>query len=142
MPEPPHSRLEVRALRLRPGEDLRPALEALAREGGIPAGVLLGAVGSLRRAVLRFAGREAGTALDGPFEILALNGTLGPEGAHLHAALADAGGRVTGGHVLAGCVVHTTLELAIGVLPDLAFGRRPDPDTGHDELTVTPRPGA
>lgn len=102
MPEPPHSRLEVRALRLRPGEDLRPAL-------------------------------------DGPFELLALNGTLGPEGAHLHAALADAGGRVTGGHVLAGCVVHTTLELAIGVLPDLAFGRRPDPDTGHDELTVAPR---
>jgi predicted DNA-binding protein with PD1-like motif len=82
------------------------------------------------------------TALDGPFEILALNGTLGPEGAHLHAALADADGRVTGGHVLAGCVVHTTVELAIGVLPDLAFGRRPDPDTGHDELTVAPRPGA
>ena len=55
---------------------------------------------------------------------------------HLHAAVADADGRVTGGHVAAGCVVRTTAEVLVVLLPAWHFERAPDATTGYDELVV------
>jgi predicted DNA-binding protein with PD1-like motif len=45
---------------------------------------------------------------------------------------------VIGGHVAAGCVVRTTAELLIGVLPEFRFSRETDPQTGFAELVVRP----
>lgn len=125
-------------MRLGPGEDLREALAALPRASGFEAGFVLSAVGSLDPAVLRFAGRAAATVVDGDLEIVALSGTLSPDGPHLHLVVADADGRVSGGHLLAGAKVRTTAEIVIGIATEWRFARRHDPRTGHRELHVTP----
>lgn len=126
--------MRTHALRLRPGEDLRLALEAAARP--LRAACIVTCVGSLARARLRLAGGEEELALAGPLEIVALVGTLSPDGPHLHGAFADAAGRVHGGHVLAGCTVLTTAEVVLGELEGLAFARELDPRTGWRELVV------
>lgn len=126
------------ALRLPPGSDVLAGLDQVVREQALAAAVVVGAVGSLSRAALRYAGRETGTLLTGDLELLMLSGTLGPQGCHLHAAVGDATGAVRGGHVLAGCVVRTTLELVLGIPEDVTFLRRHDPDTGYRELLIRP----
>jgi predicted DNA-binding protein with PD1-like motif len=126
-------------LRLKPGDDLRAALDAaLAAHGGVAAFVVAG-IGSLREARLRFAGRDAPDHLSGDLEILTLSGTAGTGGSHLHASLADAQGRVFGGHVAPGCIVRTTAEILLAVLDDVTFAREPDAVTGYAELVIRPR---
>lgn len=126
------------ALRLRPGADLRVALEELVRVRGLPAACVVTCVGSLARAALRLADASTTTEREGPFEILSLVGTLSPDGPHLHVALADAHGATWGGHLLPGCVVHTTAEVVVQPLPHLRFARERDPATGWNELVVRP----
>jgi hypothetical protein len=121
----------MQALRLNPGDDLRAALEASGRTGFVVAGI-----GSLTQAQLRFAGEPGPTRIDGPLEILTLSGSLTPDGAHLHASVADARGRVLGGHVCAGCEVRTTAELLISQLPAGSLARALDAATGYAELVV------
>jgi predicted DNA-binding protein with PD1-like motif len=121
----------MEALRLNPGDDLRGALEAGGRTGFVVAGI-----GSLSHAQLRFAGEPGPTRLEGPLEILTLSGSLTPDGAHLHASLSDAAGRVVGGHVCAGCEVRTTAELLIAPLPAGSLAREFDAATGFAELVV------
>ena len=74
--------MKVHVLRLSPGEDLRGALEAafakLSREQGIAAACIVSAVGSLSRAVLRYAAEPAGSEIVAPLELLMLSGTLSP----------------------------------------------------------------
>ena len=124
------------SLRLHPGSDIRQSLEALAQEKSIEAAVILGAVGSLSKVCLRFAGRESPTQLAGKHEVLTLSGMLSTEGVHLHASVADAEGQCIGGHVVYGCEVYTTLEVAIALLPNTQFHRIFDPATGFKELSI------
>ena len=124
------------AMRLHPGEDLRLRLQACLREVDADAAVMMTCVGSLRCADLRLADESLPGPVEGPFEIVSLLGTLGRGSGHLHIALADGAGRVMGGHVRPGCIVHTTAEVVLGLLPDLVFGRQFDPQTGFDELVV------
>ncbi len=129
--------MDIEVLRLTPGADLRLALEGFIRERGFSAAFVITGVGSLRRAAVRYAGRtEASPLPHGCFEIIALSGTLAPDGCHLHAALADENGAVFGGHVLAGCTVHTTAEIVIGVSNTHRFTRRFDAATGCHELVI------
>ena len=123
-------------LRLAPGADLRGALEDGLRSRGGRAAFVLAGIGSLSRARLRLAGREHPEELDGDLEILTLSGTVSPDGAHLHMSVADAAGRVLGGHVAAGCVVRTTAEVLVVALPGWSFAREPDPATGFAELVL------
>ena len=123
--------MSMEALRLNPGDDLRGALEAWARTGFVVAGI-----GSLTHAQLRFAGDSGPTRVEGPLEILTLSGSLTPDGAHLHVSVSDASGRVLGGHVCAGCVVHTTAELLVAPLPGGSLSRGFDPATGYAELVI------
>ncbi len=127
------------AVRLNPGEDLRRAIESHAARQNIGAGFILSCVGSLSHAALRLAGQSGETVFAGPLEILSLGGTLSPNGVHLHIALADAHGKAIGGHLLPGCIIFTTAELVIGILPDHRFSRRHDPQTGYQELEITTR---
>jgi predicted DNA-binding protein with PD1-like motif len=126
-------------LRLNPGDDLRAALSgALSSLGGEAAFVVAG-IGSLSEARLRFAGRDVPRHVVGDLEILTLSGTLGAGGPHLHASVADADGRVFGGHVAPGCIVRTTAEVLLAVLDDVTFTREPDAATGFAELAIQPR---
>jgi predicted DNA-binding protein with PD1-like motif len=127
-------------LRLTPGQDLRAALDAALIEHRASAAFVVQGIGSLSTAQLRLAGSAGTTELKGNLEILTLAGSLSPNGAHLHMSLADAHGHVTGGHVAAGCIVRTTAEVLLALLPEHAFSREPDAATGFPELTVRPAP--
>ena len=126
-------------LRLDPGADLRPALDAALAAQGAEAAFVVAGIGSLREARIRFAGRDAAHQVVGDLEILTLAGTLGSGGSHLHASLADADGHVFGGHVAPGCIVRTTAEVLLAVLDDVTFTREPDAATGYAELAIRPR---
>ncbi|MFL6191772.1 MAG: PPC domain-containing DNA-binding protein, partial [Actinomycetes bacterium] len=75
----------------------------------------------------------------GPFEIVALTGTLWQDGGHLHLAVADQQGRTVGGHLAEGCIVRTTAEVVLAADDRLLFGREHDSATGYDELVVRER---
>lgn len=70
-------------------------------------------------------------------EIVSLQGTLS-HGGHLHCALADVAGKVTGGHLLE-LIVDTTAEVVIGECTALAFKRVYDQTTGFNELVINNR---
>ena len=127
-------------LRLHPGQDLRAALDAVLKEQAIGAAFVLQGIGSLSVAQLRFAGAVDPTELRGDLEILTLAGSLAPDGAHLHMALSDAQGRVLGGHMAPGCIVRTTAEILLALLPAHEFRRELDvAGSGFRELVVRPR---
>ncbi|MET0856356.1 MAG: PPC domain-containing DNA-binding protein, partial [Telluria sp.] len=84
------------------------------------------------------AGAAQPTEFRGDLEILTLAGSLALDGAHLHMSIADAQGRVFGGHVAAGCIVRTTAEILLALLPDHAFSREMDAGSGYPELIVRP----
>jgi predicted DNA-binding protein with PD1-like motif len=123
-------------IRLHPGQDVRAALEALLCAHGQQAGFVVAGIGSLSVAMLRFAGAPTATALHGDLEILTLEGSLSVDGAHLHMAVSDAQGCVTGGHVAPGCIVRTTAEILVSFLPQHRFTRPIDAATGYPELDV------
>lgn len=125
-------------LRLGPGQDLRAAVVAAVADAGVRAAFVVQGIGSLDGAQLRYAGLPQPAALAGDLEILTLAGSVSPEGAHLHMSVSDAQGRVLGGHVAAGCIVRTTAEVLLALLPGHAFSREHDPLTGYLELTVRP----
>ncbi len=135
--------MQVHVLRLVPGDDLRMSLEAafadLASKQGIAAACIVSAVGSLSRAVLRYADKPSGSDINAPLELLMLSGTLSADGAHLHASVADDTGEVRGGHLMPGCVVRTTAEVVIALLPGWEFRRELDAATGFNELQARPR---
>lgn len=122
-------------LRLAPGADLRGGIEAAFAAEGAGAGYVAACVGSLSRAAIRPAGRDDALTLEGDMEIVSLSGTLTPDGPHLHVAVADAAGRMTGGHLLPGCAVRTTAEVVIDLAP-ARLRRAHDPATGYDELAA------
>lgn len=134
---PPGSPVVAHALRLHPGDDLKDSLVDWSEGAG--AASVLTCVGSLRTASLRFADQPEPTLLEGPFEIVSLVGTLSPDGAHLHLAVADAEGRTVAGHLGSGSIVYTTAEIVLGVLPALRFSRQVDPETTWKELVIEGR---
>lgn len=130
----------VRPVRLRPGDDLRGALERAFAACGWPGAFVVSGIGSLSRVAIRFAGRAEASVCVGDLEILTLAGTLSPAGSHLHVSVADAAGQVTGGHLLHGSPVRTTAEVLLMPTPGWALSRAPDPSTGHAELVVLAAP--
>ena len=131
--------MKVVPFRLQPGDDLRRSLEGWMGEQQEQAGCVISAVGSLSVAQLRFAGAAEATPIQGELEILSLSGTMSPDGAHLHIAVANSTGSVIGGHLCSGSLVRTTAELVIGLLPEWRFRRELDPATVYPELRITPR---
>lgn len=130
--------MKTYALRLRPGEDPTAALEAFAQANQFEAACVLTCVGSLRKAVLRFANQDQATTLDGHYEIVSLTGVFSAHGSHYHIAIADETGRTFGAHLLEGSEVYTTAEIVLAALPDVRFDRSFDPQTGYPELDIQP----
>lgn len=130
------SRARFFPFRLIPGEELVTGLRTVVRFHDIRAGYIAGAVGSVSKACLRFAGESCGRELQGCFEVVSLVGTVDTEGEHLHMILSDSNGHVLGGHVLEGCVVRTTMELILGELERFEFTREYCPASTYRELAV------
>lgn len=128
----------VEVLRLLPGDDVRASLDRWAKEGQIQAASILSAVGSLTVASIRFADEKEASTLKGPFEIVALSGVVSADGSHTHIAVSDRAGKTLGGHLGQGSLVHTTLELVLGVYGEMRFLRSEDPRSGYKELFIAP----
>jgi predicted DNA-binding protein with PD1-like motif len=128
--------MQTLPLRIGAGQDLRAVLDGLVLEHGVQAAFVLQGIGSLSVARIRFAGRPDCAELRGDLEILTLGGSLSPDGPHLHVSVSDADGRVTGGHLGPGCIVRTTAEVLVALLPRHRFVRELDPETGFKELFV------
>jgi len=128
--------MEVHCLRLLPGQDVLEELLNFCGRHSISAAIILTCVGSTGQTTLRPAGVPSPKIFQGKFEIVSLTGTLGCSGHHLHMSISDEECRTFGGHVLKGCLVRTTAEIALGVLPQLRFTRPVDERTGYDELCI------
>ncbi|WP_193100256.1 PPC domain-containing DNA-binding protein [Burkholderia sp. Z1] len=133
--------MQAHPLRLSPGDDLRASIEEALRSHASHAAFVIQGIGSLSVAQLRFAGADRPTELRGDLEILTLAGSVSPDGAHLHMSVSDANGRVSGGHAASGCVVRTTAEILLALLPAHRFAREPDAGTGFNELVIRHEPG-
>jgi uncharacterized protein len=130
-------RMKAHVLRLRPGQDLMNELKKFFNENAIEAAFIATCVGSLTVATLRMAGAKESKTLEGPFEIVSLVGTGSRHGGHYHISLTGRDGLAIGGHVLQGCLIHTTAEIVIVELPGFVFTRETDPQTGYLELNVS-----
>ena len=126
----------IHAIRLKPGQDLRISLDQFVKDRGIRAGWIVACVGSLTQYNLRFANQQAGQIRRDFFEIISLSGTLGIDGGHLHIAVSDSEGTVTGGHLLEGCIIYTAAEIVIEETTDLVFTREFDGTTAWKELQI------
>ena len=141
--------MQTLSLRLTPGQDLCQAIEATVLHHNCRAAFVLSGIGSLSTAGLRFAGADQPQRLTGDLEILSLSGTVAMNvtdsglhsSSHLHMALSTASGAIFGGHVVPGCVVRTTAEVLLALLPEWTFAREPDAATGFDELVIRTSPG-
>ncbi len=128
--------MKTHSIRLLPNTDLKNQIVNLCAEKNISSGIILSSVGSLKSAHLRLSDKKTGSVFQGPFEILSLNGTLAKNGIHLHICISDSSGQTIGGHLLEGCLIHTTCELVIGEISDLEFIRELDPQTNYMELKI------
>lgn len=128
--------MRVFALRLEPNLDLKRSLKSFVALNHIQAGFILTAIGSLKKATIRFADQKASKVLNQKFEIVYLNGTLSINGIHLHIAISDENGKTIGGHLEDGCIIYTTAEIVIGESEELVFDRELDQQTGFKELQV------
>lgn len=126
------------AIRLRDGQDLLQEIQDQALQHNILAGVILSAVGSLKKLKIRVPVLKGDVKYITPLntEIDSLHGTVSISGCHLHITISDVSGQVYGGHSKEGCMIRTTCELVIGRLEDTTFSREPDEKTGFDELFI------
>jgi hypothetical protein len=120
--------------RLMPGDDLKQGLESLLDLGVFKSGIIVCMVGNLDDAVLRMSNGN-NKNFKGLFEIVSAVGTISIDGIHVHIGISDAEGIVYGGHLLEGCKIHTTAEIAI-IKSEKCFKRIYDPKTGYKELVI------
>ena len=122
-------------LRLAPGSDLRRTLEEFVRERDA-GGFVLGVVGDLSSAAFQCPGQPQPTLIEGDLEIITLNGTLSPEGVHLHLSLSDGACQVWGGHLEPGTVVRKGAEVLVGLFAPAAPVPAPAPAAPLVEIAV------
>ena len=102
-------------LHLEAGSDVRRSLEQLALEHNA-GGFVLSVVGNLSQAAFACPGKSAPTVLAGELEIITLQGTISPDGVHLHLSFSDASCQVWGGHLEHGTLVFRGADLLVGLL--------------------------
>ena len=124
------------AIRLKPGDDLKKAMQSFVHGKQINAGWIASCVGSLTNYHIRFANMPTGSKKTGHFEIVSLSGTLSTNGSHLHISVSDGTGRTIGGHLMDECIVYTTAEIVIQSTPTLLFTREKDGTTEWAELQI------
>jgi predicted DNA-binding protein with PD1-like motif len=146
----------LHCLRLCPGDDVLACLLDFVTERGLAAAAVVSCVGSTGTTVLRPAGGEPPRTFDGKFEVVALSGTIAPGGRvdgdifggpdgekhHLHLSVCGPDCSTVGGHLLAGTIVRTTLEVVIAELVGVTFDRPLDSRTGYAELSIGSAPSA
>lgn len=129
------------AVVLKPGQDIRTAIEEIVTEQKISAATVISCVGALSHARLRMADtdrkRQSIREFEGKFEIVSLIGNVGQGRTHLHMSIADTQGSVIGGHIkTGGNIVAITAELVLVVEDRLRFTEKYDAAVGWDNLVI------
>ena len=122
--------------RLKPGQDLREEIEKLVEENDIKAGVVLSVVGGLSNANFRMGDGKTVKSWSEPLEIVSGTGTLSLDNCHIHISASRLDGSVVGGHLTPGCIIKETTEVVLLIFEDIKYVRKPDENTGYDELEV------
>jgi predicted DNA-binding protein with PD1-like motif/glutaredoxin len=113
-------------LHLAPGSDLRRSLEEFA-VAHASIGFVLGVVGDLSQAAFQCPGQPNPSLIEGDLEIITLNGTVAPQGVHLHLSLSDGTCQVWGGHLEHGSLVRKGADLLVGLVAAAPLPGTPSP---------------
>lgn len=129
----------VHVFRVKPGQELVAEITGYCERNGITSGVVIGIIGSLKRARLNFLmelpGKYDSIEYPGPLEIVGAQGSVAllenSPIIHIHIQLSGQN-MCRGGH-LAEAVIFSTAEVVIGEL-EYQLCRQPDSYTGLNEL--------
>ena len=124
--------MRFRAIHLDAGADVRRSLEELAHRENAQ-GFVLSVVGNMGQATFACPGRTSPTVLSGELEIITLQGTVGPQGVHLHLSFSDGDCQVWGGHLEHGSLILKGADLLVGFL-DTA-----ESSASSTQVTAAPR---
>ena len=80
---------------------------------------LISAVGDLSKVSFKCPLNEKAIILEKKLEIITLSGYLSSKASHLHISVSDDNCNVFGGHLLSGTIVLKSLDVLIGVAPNL-----------------------
>jgi predicted DNA-binding protein with PD1-like motif len=145
----------VIVLRLAPGNDILKTIKEVAEKENIKAGIVLSGAASLTQATLRnvrmFPNKFPITdreriyiEKEEPLEMLNLSGNIssnkGEVHVHCHLTISSGldDGIAYGGHLVDGCIVFSTGEIAIAEVSGVAIERQVDPETKALELYFKP----
>lgn len=133
--------------RITPGTELVQGVEAVCEAYGIKSGVVVSAIGSLRKAAIHYIVRNEKDPLgvspgpdllmEGPVELGSCHGLVcedeeGKVVVHLHASVMDQTKKVYSGHVMEkGNPVAVTVEVSILEAENVRIVRRYDPKAGR-----------
>lgn len=124
-------------LRLKPNQDIKLELLGYTQERNIKTASIVSAVGSVSSMKVRIADGETIVSDDQNREVLSLSGTLINGKIHAHIGAISTRMDVFGGHLMEGCIVHTTMEITLlDLSEDVQAERIFDSETGYDELNV------
>ena len=124
-------------LRLKPNQDIKIELLKYAQERNIKTASIVSAVGSVSAMKVRIADGKTIVGDDQKREVLSLSGTLINGKIHAHIGAISTRMDVIGGHLMEGCIVHTTMEITLlDLFVDVQAERIFDSETGFDELNV------
>ncbi|ADO82532.1 protein of unknown function DUF296 [Ilyobacter polytropus DSM 2926] len=129
--------IKIHCVRLNKGDDIKNFITNYLAEKSIQAGVVLSSVGCVINGRIRLADGKSIRELEERLEIISINGTLSPDGNHLHISYSDVKGNVFGGHLVEGNIINTTCELVIGEFSQYSFKRNFDKKTGYKEIEIT-----
>ena len=124
-------------LRLKPNQDVKLELLRYAQERNIKTASIASAVGSVSSMKVRIADGRTIVSDTHNREVLSLSGTLINGKIHTHIGAISTRMDVFGGHLMEGCIVHTTMEITLlDLSEDVQAERIFDSETGYDELNV------
>ena len=128
--------MQEHILKLLPGEDFITSVFQYCKKHHIEGAYIATCVGSFERVVFRKGYDQTLFTLDGPFEIVSMEGTLSNKGMHIHTAVSDKNFKVYGGHIIAGTTVKHTAELIIIELSGHQLSRSKSEISGFKELQI------
>lgn len=128
--------MQEHILKLLPGEDFIMSVFQYCKKHNIEGAYIGTCVGSFKRVVFRKGYDQTLFTLDGPFEIVSMEGTLSNKGMHIHTAVSDRNFKVYGGHIVSGTIVEHTAELIIIELSEHQLSRSKSNISGFKELQI------
>jgi uncharacterized protein len=124
-------------LRLLPNTDLKQGILTYCTDNNFRVACIISAVGSLKQITIRTADGKTLYSETKELEVLSLSGTIIHNQIHAHISAIDQTMHIVGGHLMDGCIIHTTMELCILDLSDQVKAERVyDSNTGYDELSI------